>query len=55
LPVQASRDPAERKGALCLLRFALPRAALRQPPWSAFLSLYELLDEIALYLIEVLS
>ena len=50
--VQASRDGTACKCALCLLRRALPPAALRQPPWSTFLSLFELLEEIPLYLIE---
>ena len=50
--VQAGRDATIAKSALFLLRRALPPAALRQPPWSTFLSLYELLDEIPLYLIE---
>jgi hypothetical protein len=51
--LQASTEPADDKRGVYLLRAALPSAALREAPWSIFLSLYELLDEYPLHLIEV--
>ena len=41
------------KYGLFLLRAALPQAAQKALPWSAFLVLQELLDEYALHLIQV--
>ncbi len=41
------------KRGVYLLKAALPTAAVREAPWSTFLSLHELLDEYPLHLIEV--
>lgn len=51
--MQGSTDSVTCKKGLHLLRAALPPAAAKEIPWSAFLSLYELLDEYSLHLIEV--
>ena len=50
--LQASRERADNKCAVFLLRRALSSAAAEQLPWSAFLALYGLLDEHALHLIQ---
>ena len=51
--MQGSPEASLCKFGLFLLRAALPPADVNSPPWSAFLSLYELLDEYALHLIQV--
>ncbi|BDA44330.1 Uncharacterized tRNA/rRNA methyltransferase YfiF at C-terminar half [Coccomyxa sp. Obi] len=48
-----SAEHATCKKGLCLLRAALPSAAVEEAPWSVFLSLYELIDEYPLHLIQV--
>lgn len=53
LLLQGSTQSSLCKYGLSLLRAALPPAAQKAPPWSAFLALYELLDEYALHLIQV--
>ena len=53
LLLQGSTQSSLCKYGLSLLRAALPSAAQKAPPWSAFLALYELLDEYALHLIQV--
>jgi hypothetical protein len=50
---QGSKEGADSKRGLHLLRAALPVAAAREAPWLMFLTLYELLDEYPLHLIEV--
>lgn len=52
--LQASAEASLRKYGLYLLQAALPSGAQKAPPWSPFLVLYELLDEYALHLIQVL-
>ena len=51
--VQGSPEASLCKFGLFLLRAALPLADMKAQPWSTFLSLYELLDEYALHLIQV--
>ncbi len=51
--MQGSTEQVTCKKGLYLLRAALPSAAIKEAPWSVFLSLYELIDEYPLHLIEV--
>ena len=51
--MQGSPEASLCKVGLCLLRAALPPTDMNAQPWSTFLSLYELLDEYALHLIQV--
>lgn len=53
--LQGSAEASLCKYSLFLLRAALTPAEQKGPPWSTFLLLYELLDEYALHLIQVLS
>ena len=51
--MQGSPEASLCKFGLFLLQAALPPADLKAQPWSIYLSLYELLDEYALHLIQV--
>jgi len=53
LSLQGSREASVCKYGAHLLRAALPADDKKAPPWATFLSLYELLDEYALHLIQV--
>ena len=53
--LQGSPEASLCKFGLFLLRAALPPADVDAQPWSIFLCLYELLDEYALHLIQVLQ
>ncbi len=53
--MQGSSEPATCKKGFYLLRAALPSAAVKEAPWSVFLSLYELIDEYPLHLVQVRS
>ncbi|KAK9803310.1 hypothetical protein WJX72_011367 [[Myrmecia] bisecta] len=48
----ASTDSQDRKRALSILQHALGPEAARAASWAAWLSLFQLLEEFALYLIE---
>lgn len=51
--MQEDQEIGIRNAGLYLLKLALPAQASHRRPWSAFLQLYNVLDEFPRHLVEV--